>query len=133
MTLYEHRRLLAIRRGELGRERRIVKGVGSLPGSGREGDRLRDRDITTDVIAKLGRATNHPAPSAAQVQLDQRKQLGGRAADKLGPSRGGAELRDVGEFGRDDLETLCSWVYTAKAQTSSWTKQQTRRSADSKA
>ena len=63
VTFHQHRGLLVRRRGELGRKRGIVERMGRLPASSREGDRLRDRDITTDVLAKDERATQPPGAS----------------------------------------------------------------------
>ena len=78
--------------------------MGRLPAARRESDRLRDRDITADVLAKDERATQDPVGSCAEVEVDQRGGFGRRPADEHGPTWRGAELGDVGEFGRNDIK-----------------------------
>src|SRR5271165_2129651 len=80
--------------------------MGRLPAARRESDRLRDRDVTSDVLAKDERATQDPMRSRVQVEVDERGGFGPRTADEHDPPWSGAELGDVGEFGRNDVEAL---------------------------
>ena len=106
MTLDQHRRFLAGRRGEDGRERRVVERMRGLAARGREGDRPRDGNIGPHFIAEDGRAPDDPVSPGAEVELDEGRRFGGRAGQEHRPSWAGMELREAREGERDRIEAL---------------------------
>jgi len=80
--------------------------MGHLPAAGRESDRLGDRDVTADVLAKDERPTQHAVSSVVQVEVDERRGFRRRPADEHDPPGSGAELGYVSKFGRYDVEAL---------------------------